>query len=132
MKRGKETDKTNRDQADARAGFVENRVKLEMEQLRKCQSQGCEHAVPAIVEEVSDILQALQVHNAAFHPLRAGGGHDERENRGRFQFVAPTIQPNSTDEQWSYFVAKWERYKRASGMSNHNCKRNSGQQWRVL
>ena len=97
---------------------------------RKCQVAGCNHGEnnePYMTLEglaTQDfVLKDLELHVNMAHPNSAmGKGNNRSENAENRpdRFPRPEISELASDTDWNYFVASWEAYKRATGISGQN------------
>ena len=73
----------------------------------ECEFQGCEWKVEA--ETVADCLGFYKLHVSARH--EAGNTASKAEKAKR-----PPLAPDISEEDWTYFEARWTQYKQATGL----------------
>ena len=74
----------------------------------ECEFEGCDWKVEA--DTVSDCLGFYKLHVTARHPDN-GAATSKAEKAKR-----PELAPDVSEEDWSYFKARWTHYKQATGL----------------
>ena len=76
---------------------------------RPCEYPGCDWAFES--NDPKTFLEMLRIHCHANHPQPAGAGGEDRPSTRAEKAKRPELASEVSDEDWDYFLARWERYK---------------------
>ena len=87
----------------------------------KCQLDGCDYITPENLATQDAVLKALEIH-LRFHELttktaESGGETVERRKKNVAEkLVRPSINEDTSEADWEFFLMKWKIYASAAGL----------------
>ena len=79
----------------------------------ECSHPDCEYATPNSIPSYELVLKALELHINAAHGSRPGTQSQQiKVEKPR----RPNVTSNMSESDWVFFMHKWDRYKRQSGI----------------
>ena len=80
-------------------------------QQMNCSNLGCEYVTPPSIPSYELVLKALDLHIKSAHNHSNDNVKVEKPKR-------PSLTTNMSESDWTFFIHKWERYKRQTKLSD--------------
>ena len=82
-----------------------------MSESLQCEYDNCQWV--SATGALSDVIKLYEFHMKVKHASGQNSAKPEKAKR-------PELLADTSDEDWVYFKARWEEYKRATGLSGHD------------
>ena len=81
-----------------------------------CSSPNCVYETPANIPSYELVLKALDIHVQSAHSKL-----NETPSNGKAEKLKrPTVNSNMSESDWTFYIHKWDRYKRQASLSGQN------------
>ena len=82
-----------------------------------CSAANCNYVTPAEAATISQALQFLSLHVQAAHPAPVAAVPGPRPTTKVEHWTRPEINLDTSERDWRFFLAEWDDYKRATGVT---------------
>ena len=82
-------------------------------QQMSCSNLGCEYVTPPSIPSYELVLKALDLHIRSAHSSNHSNDNVKIEKPKR-----PSLTTNMSESDWTFFIHKWDRYKRQTKLSD--------------
>ena len=82
-----------------------------------CSAANCNYVTPVEAATISQALQFLSLHVQAAHPAPVAAVPGPRPTTKVEHWTRPEINLDTSERDWRFFLAEWDDYKRATGVT---------------